>query len=225
MDERDALLATIFANNVDDVPRLVYADWLDEHGEPAQAGFIRAQCAYALTEPQSDDNIEHWHDVLAWWERLKHEWRYELAGLWKVDATWFRRGFLDRMLTLGADQFVEMAADWWPRMPVRKVLLELSPWTVVELAGCEELSRLSELALRGQDPHGSVIPVLAECPYLSGLRVLDLTEFQLGIEAIEALTRSRVLGNLTHLRLPYFMRPNREGGRLLKRRFGDACEF
>ncbi len=43
MTERDALLRGIAANPSDDVARLVFADWLDEHGEPARAEFIRAQ--------------------------------------------------------------------------------------------------------------------------------------------------------------------------------------
>ena len=37
MSDREALLTVVFARPADDAPRLVYADWLDEHGEPAQA--------------------------------------------------------------------------------------------------------------------------------------------------------------------------------------------
>src|SRR4051812_42987146 len=44
MDERQALLATISADPEDDAVRLVYADWLDEHGgEPRRAELIRTQ--------------------------------------------------------------------------------------------------------------------------------------------------------------------------------------
>src|SRR4051812_9631121 len=31
----------------DDTPRLVYADWLEKHGEPKRAEFIRVQCELA----------------------------------------------------------------------------------------------------------------------------------------------------------------------------------
>src|SRR5437764_7748083 len=44
MTDRDALLAAIAANPDDDTPRLVFADWLEENGEPHWAGFIRAEC-------------------------------------------------------------------------------------------------------------------------------------------------------------------------------------
>ena len=39
-----ALLAAILANPDEDTPRLVYADWLEENGEPERAEFIRVQC-------------------------------------------------------------------------------------------------------------------------------------------------------------------------------------
>jgi len=43
----DALLRTILANPGDDAPRLVLADWLQEHGQTERAEFIRVQCALA----------------------------------------------------------------------------------------------------------------------------------------------------------------------------------
>src|SRR5215216_4626617 len=47
MSDAAALLAAIRAAPDDDAPRLVYADWLDEHGQPERAEFIRVQCALA----------------------------------------------------------------------------------------------------------------------------------------------------------------------------------
>jgi uncharacterized protein (TIGR02996 family) len=43
----EQLLAAILAAPDDDAPRLAYADWLDEHGEPERASFIRVQCKLA----------------------------------------------------------------------------------------------------------------------------------------------------------------------------------
>jgi uncharacterized protein (TIGR02996 family) len=43
MPEREAFLAAIAAAPADDLPRLVFADWLDENGDPERAAFIRAQ--------------------------------------------------------------------------------------------------------------------------------------------------------------------------------------
>ena len=46
MSDRAALLKAIIANPDEDTPRLVYADWLDEHGEEQRAAFIRGQIEY-----------------------------------------------------------------------------------------------------------------------------------------------------------------------------------
>ncbi|MFO0848120.1 MAG: TIGR02996 domain-containing protein [Gemmataceae bacterium] len=48
--EERTLLAAVAAAPGDDVPRLVYADWLDEHGRPERAEFIRVQCELARLE-------------------------------------------------------------------------------------------------------------------------------------------------------------------------------
>ena len=46
-----ALLAAIHAEPRNDLPRLVYADWLDDHGEADLADFIRLQCHRAAGKP------------------------------------------------------------------------------------------------------------------------------------------------------------------------------
>lgn len=46
-----SFLADICANPTDDVPRLIFADWLDEQGDPARAEFIRVQCEIADAPP------------------------------------------------------------------------------------------------------------------------------------------------------------------------------
>ena len=43
----DAFLQTILESPDDDAPRLVFADWLDEHGNGEQAEFIRVQIELA----------------------------------------------------------------------------------------------------------------------------------------------------------------------------------
>ena len=50
--EREAFMSAILATPDDDTPRLVFADWLDEHGttdeDRAHAPLIRAQCRLEL---------------------------------------------------------------------------------------------------------------------------------------------------------------------------------
>src|SRR6476619_554029 len=70
MSDDAALLAAIRAAPADDAPRLIYADWLDEHGRPERAEFIRVQCELArrddpaLRRREADLLAAH-HDDLA----------------------------------------------------------------------------------------------------------------------------------------------------------------
>ena len=58
LSERAALLAAVAAAPADDLPRLVLADWLDEHGESARAGYVRAQVELArlIADDRLDDD-------------------------------------------------------------------------------------------------------------------------------------------------------------------------
>src|SRR5947209_6043535 len=47
MSESDPFLAAILGAPDDDLPRLIYADWLDERGDPARAEFILLQVELA----------------------------------------------------------------------------------------------------------------------------------------------------------------------------------
>ncbi|HYT91149.1 MAG TPA: TIGR02996 domain-containing protein [Gemmataceae bacterium] len=47
MNQDQALLRAVIDNPDDDGPRLVYADWLEEHGDAERAEFIRIQIAVA----------------------------------------------------------------------------------------------------------------------------------------------------------------------------------
>jgi uncharacterized protein (TIGR02996 family) len=56
--ENPALLAAVIADAEDDAPRLVYADWLEEHGDPDRAAFIRNQCALFDKSPADPDYVD-----------------------------------------------------------------------------------------------------------------------------------------------------------------------
>jgi uncharacterized protein (TIGR02996 family) len=62
MSDRNALLAAICAQPDEDTPRLAFADYLDEFGEPNRAAFIRAQVEYARAVPWEPDAVRvRWH--------------------------------------------------------------------------------------------------------------------------------------------------------------------
>ena len=53
-----ALEAAVIAHAEEDTPRLVYADWLDENGDPDRAAFIRNQVALWDKNPADEDYVE-----------------------------------------------------------------------------------------------------------------------------------------------------------------------
>lgn len=58
MSDRRALLATIWERPNDDAARLVYADWLDEHGDAPRAEFARVQVEAARLSKWDDRRDE-----------------------------------------------------------------------------------------------------------------------------------------------------------------------
>ncbi len=69
MTDADAFLDAIFADPANDLPRLVNADWLEEHGQEAYAEFIRLQCAAAKEKPFSPAANELWKGIGRVWRR------------------------------------------------------------------------------------------------------------------------------------------------------------
>jgi uncharacterized protein (TIGR02996 family) len=53
MRRAEDLLQAILENPDEDAPRLIYADWLEEHGQRDRAQFIRVQCRLAQL-PEDD---------------------------------------------------------------------------------------------------------------------------------------------------------------------------
>jgi uncharacterized protein (TIGR02996 family) len=62
MSMEEALIAAIVENPDDDAPRLIYSDWLDEHGQHERGEFIRVQCQLA----RLDSAIAPLRDYTRW---------------------------------------------------------------------------------------------------------------------------------------------------------------
>jgi uncharacterized protein (TIGR02996 family) len=72
--ERDFLDA-LLANPGDDALRLVYADWLEEHGQHRRAEFVRLQCTLATATEEEAATMEELGRSLApasdaWWRAV-----------------------------------------------------------------------------------------------------------------------------------------------------------
>jgi uncharacterized protein (TIGR02996 family) len=92
-DARAGFWKAILAEPDEDVNRLVYADWLDDHGEAEHAEFIRVQCELARLPVGDARRVELEVRAGVLLQEHRDAW---LAGLpkWvKRDYVTFRRGF------------------------------------------------------------------------------------------------------------------------------------
>jgi uncharacterized protein (TIGR02996 family) len=201
MDLQDAFLRDVAQHPADDGPRLVYADWLDEHGQPGRAEFIRTQVQLESLD-RADDR--RWA-LLVREARLRGAYGKGWAGkaLRSLVRGWrFRRGFVEEV-TLSADAFLRNAEELFRLAPVRRVRLVDAGGHIGDLAACPHLARLEGLDLRhtdGLDPARAA--ALLASPHLAGLRFLGLRGTGMcsgpGLRALAACPR---LANLTALDL------------------------
>src|ERR1019366_6268609 len=121
-DMRKAFLGDIIENIDDDAPRLVFADWLADNGDPARAEFIRIQCRLAAevgwvrpwARYQSCGPLDPREAALI----AEHgaEWRREAPG-WVANRFNFFRGFVSRVEAT-ARQWLEGTKGLYRRVPI-----------------------------------------------------------------------------------------------------------
>jgi uncharacterized protein (TIGR02996 family) len=196
MSDEAALLAAILAHPDEDTPRLVYADWLTEHGQPERAEFIRLQCAVGVDEAAEERALELE-------ERNRGKW---LAGLpWFSSARWsFRRGFPEH-LDVPTEAFMEhynrfAAAPW-----LRSLCLQaFQRNAAVDFVNSEWNPRWVELELRaaGYGILTRTVAALAACPQVRQLRTLRFAAFDLSPACVRALAESPHLAGLHCLGIP-----------------------
>ena len=87
--DQQALLRAIIKNPDEDTPRLMYADWLEEHDEPYRAKFIRAQLKAATAPPKKTGGREEHELERAQSYKQQWLWEFRSRGLYGVE---FRRG-------------------------------------------------------------------------------------------------------------------------------------
>ena len=224
LSEQESLLAAVFDEPDDDTVRLVYADWLEENEQPDQAAFLRMSVAYSRSEMFTEDNLRLWNEIQPVWEGFRDHHPEIFGPLGFLTPLDFRRGFVD-ILTTSVDVWKEHSPKWWPTFPVRRAEFRLGEINIADFCGLAALSHLEELILSGLDRSGAIVSRMGSCRHLRTLKILDLSNFEMTYDAVDALTRASVFDSLTLVRVPIGTRPNRENGRLFRRGFGDLCQF
>jgi uncharacterized protein (TIGR02996 family) len=200
MTEQEAFLQAIIEEPDDDTPRLVYADWLDEHGQHDRAEFIRVQCLQASL-PWDDDRqsellareaqllARHYEDWTVWGDRPEEQ---EVGP----DIS-FRRGFVERLRSVEWFRFLEQAPAVFAACPVRRLEVQVPQGRGFELAGQSYLGRLRSLLLLG--PPADVLEV-CRSPHLGRLEALNLGGNSLADEGARELATLLGRGPVPSLR-------------------------
>jgi uncharacterized protein (TIGR02996 family) len=198
-DVADALLRAVLAAPDDDAPRLVYADWLDEHGDPDRAEFIRAQVE--LARPVAD-RARRYH-LLTTERRLlrvnRYAWSAWLPPWAHRDV--FHRGFLEGIICEAGD-FIARADEVRQRTPLSMVQVDGPEERAVPLFRSRALDGLRSLTLSVSIPPGQWRH-LGESSYLGRLRELVLNAKGPPDELVDTLIGSTSLPALRVLRLPW----------------------
>jgi uncharacterized protein (TIGR02996 family) len=150
MSDNEALLAAIAAQPDEDTPRLAFADWLEEHGQPIRAEFIRLQCDIAKKESLSRAMLNQHVDLFKRQQELIDHHRAELLGplaaLPETLKVEFRRGFVSEIeLPVGGFlPFAETIASTKPRprVSVTQVVERL-----YEFIRCPQLGCVTRIAV------------------------------------------------------------------------------
>src|SRR5262245_59425637 len=198
-------LPAILANPDDDAPRLVCADWLEEHGDPARAEFIRVQCQLA-TMPSYDPR----------WSLLSSREKTLLeahAGKWlgplahiedraaNIDERWtFQRGFVE-WASLAAQTFLEHGEELVELTPLRRVHLLRAGPLLKDVLASPQLTRVRELSLVDNRLGRAGFRRLAAAPGLSGVRELFLGGTWINPDDAAELAACPYLSGLTGLNL------------------------
>jgi uncharacterized protein (TIGR02996 family) len=203
-DDEFALLEMVRDQPEADAPRLVYADWLDEHGDAplrAWAGFIRTQCAL-VDLPAGDRRRELLTEQLAdLWPVVGRA--FTPLGYYHPDD--FPRGFptrhSDRPQTYVAHEplWSRLAIDLAVTLYRDGDFTRATAADFARLAGCRSLAGWSGLSLADNPGFADCFAALIASPHLRRVGDLELTGCAIGVNGVRELVRGEVLTSLRTL--------------------------
>jgi uncharacterized protein (TIGR02996 family) len=198
-DQERSLIEAIRAEPEDDAVRLVYADWLEEHGQDDRAELIRVQLA--LMKDAVDQGLAREKDILA---RRTREWLGSLAGagvgFWRgmARANWKS----PEAYAAGSARLAEAGDPIW----VVERRLKLGGWELPgglgPIVAAPGYGRLTWLEVNVTEAIGVAdARAVASSPASANLTALSLYRAELGTEGARELAQSPHLRRLRRLGL------------------------
>ncbi|HEY7425416.1 MAG TPA: TIGR02996 domain-containing protein [Gemmataceae bacterium] len=174
-DLQAAFLRSIIEAPDDDGPRLVFADWLEERGDP-RASFIRLQCeADQLCRHDATAGVRLYRHSLKVAQQHQARWLGPLRrpGI----SSWFVRGLVH----------LKVWAKWLAARE-QQALVGSEWWAWVE-------------SVQIKRPARTLVPALASSPLMASVAAFSLLPGGLGPSDLQALTNSPQLDGLHRLHL------------------------
>jgi uncharacterized protein (TIGR02996 family) len=166
----EALLRAIYDHPYEDTPWLVYADWLEEQGDP-RAELIRLNRDLAHLGAQDSHLGELQERKARLLEAHRDEWAPYLKPLAPKAHVGCYRGLLDYVrIEDGADEDLRHLAG---RAEIRLLTLEGQGFTDAGLPHLLALPGLEELNLGGTSVADAGMRVVARLPHLLGLGLAE----------------------------------------------------
>jgi uncharacterized protein (TIGR02996 family) len=150
-NDGDALFRAVCENPADDTARLVYADWLDENGNPDRAEFIRLQCEASYISPAFPSEAARRARASQLLKEFGNQWYAEFPDLdGVVWGSLYVRGFIDSVDIEDARALGATLDSIFAAVPIRYLtVLDLRPGQLKVLLTRPDLSRLSRLRIPG----------------------------------------------------------------------------
>jgi uncharacterized protein (TIGR02996 family) len=196
--DEQPFLDAVFARYHDDGPRLIYADFLEDAGDPARAELIRHQLALARLADEDPRRGELANREVELHNGERDRLTATLDGL--VAAVEFRRGVPDSV-TVDSAVFLQRGEELFARLPVRRLRLLDESGLLPKLIHSPLLANLHELDLCDNELGNGGVDLLARSPHLKRLEALDLSFNGMDDAGVRALARASTLPALTELRL------------------------
>jgi uncharacterized protein (TIGR02996 family) len=193
-----AFLDDICARPEDDAPRLVYADWLDDHDQAHRTEFIRLQCQLAALA----EHDPRWQELEEReWELLTvhgPQWRDGLPAWAKKEEHTFRRGFVER-ISITTTNFLARGAALFAVAPIRDLHLRSLNGRLPEVVASPLMRGLESLDLQGNHLLPDELRALTRSPHLTGLTSLSLRDTHLEVDGMCALDGWKQLSRIRRL--------------------------
>jgi uncharacterized protein (TIGR02996 family) len=196
----DAFLRDISEHPEDDAPRLIYADWLDENGQPERAEFIRLQCRLAGHDEDAPERPALVEREQALLHNHGEVWKAEVPTISGVSFSDFQRGFLHSAridLNRWKKGRERKVAALFAAAPVEELTLDdATPAQLSSLLDNPAALRLHKLEFFDLETPVEIIRRIADSPHVRNLRRLDFFDLGLDDTALVLLASSPNLANL-----------------------------